>query len=539
MVLHRTRSRPWTAGLLSGSILLSGCINIFWKTDPTPVARPTESAPVIVESPVKAHLADGSTVIFRKGAAVATTSVSGMGQVYPLAPPIVGQVAARNVVIPLDSVVGLETFQSHVEAGKSIGVSLAATAAAVPLVAGLMVALFGSCPTVYIDTPAGPQLEAEGFSYAIAPLLEQRDLDALRARPDADGVIRLDLRNEALETHYINNIELVEADHPAGSLAVPDQQGRIAIVDGVRPLARARDRGGRDVRPALAASDGNLFASDPGTVRRAQEGDLDDWIDLEARDLPPGDSVAVVLRLRNSLLNTVLLYDGMMGGRDALNVIDDGLRNISSAVDMSKWYRRTLGMRVSVDGGPIQSRDEPWTARLGDVGPIAFRDVAVVLPRPTHGATSVRVRLRFVADNWRIDRAVVAGSVARPAVRTIALAHVLVDHPDSAHILDDTAAVTMLREPDGTYLETRPGQRMTLEFNTARQSGGAAPQTTTYLLAWQGWYREWVRGVWLAAPRRTDTWRPGDAAMLTALRSWNGRRQEMEHEFYSSRIPVR
>lgn len=538
MTLH-TRLRRLTAGASLGvSLLVAGCINIFWRTDPVRVPRPDAAQPVTVSSPLKAHLANGSTVIFRKGAIVGTNAVDGSGQVYPLSFATPRDTSARHVAIPFDSIVGLETFDSKVLVRHSIAVSAAATLGTAVVVPPLLVAIFGSCPTVYADTGAGQVLEAEGFSYAIAPLLEQRDLDALRVRPARDGVVRLELRNEALETHYINNIELVAVEHPRGTLAIPDQGGHPVVVDAVRPLSVARDRVGRDVRPGLAAVDGDLFASDGRTVRAAREGDLDDWIDLEARDLPPGDSVAVVLRLRNSLLNTVLLYDGILGGRDAAEYVETNLRRISTAIDLSRWYRRTLGMRVTIDGGPVISPEEPWSARLGDVGPVAFRDVAVVLPRPQHDAPVVRVRLRFVADNWRIDRAAVAGVVTRPGWQTISVARMVVSHPDSAHVFDDTAAVAAVREPDGRYLETQPGQRMTLEF-TAPLRADTRTAETTYLIAWQGWYREWIRGAWLANPRRTTAWNPGNAAMLTALRSWDARRTEMERTFYATRIPVR
>ena len=33
---------------------------------------------------------------------------------------------------------------------------------------------------------------------------------------DADGVVRLELRNEALETHFLNHIELLSVRHAAG-----------------------------------------------------------------------------------------------------------------------------------------------------------------------------------------------------------------------------------------------------------------------------------------------------------------------------------
>ena len=293
------------------------------------------------------------------------------------------------------------------------------------------------------------------------------------------------------------------------------------------------------MRDVLAVADGNLFSSSANAVNAARVGDLDDWIDLDARDLPPGDSIAVVLRLRNSLLNTVLLYDGILNGRDAPDWLDTGLQHISTAIDLGAWYARTMGMRVSVDGVRPKSAEQPWNARLSDVGPLAFRDVAVVLPRPAHDAQTVRVRLRFVADDWRIDHAMVAAHVSRPSPTVVPLHRVVVPVSTAAiGPLVDTAAMTALREPDDKYLQTMPGQRMTLEF-APNARAAAADSTTTYLIVWQGWYREWIRGQWLAEPKRNVAWTPGDASVLAALREWHSRKSEMEHAFYSTRIPVK
>lgn len=293
--------------LVATLAVASACVNVFWRTAVVPMDR-TQMYERFVTSPLKVHMADGSTVVFLRGAHVSARQITGNGSRYPL---LSGETRAAGVV-PMDSVVAFETFEGRVMAAPTIITTLAATAGGALATVGLMVAIFGSCPTVYVDTGAGPVLEAEGFSYAIAPLFEHRDVDRLRARPDSDGVLRLELRNEAMETHYINAIELIAASGAPGARVFPDQSNRLVALNDIRPLTSARDRAGRDVSAQLAAADGNLFATATRTLDAARPGDMNDWIDLEADDVPPGDSITVVLRLRNSLLNTVLLYDEML-----------------------------------------------------------------------------------------------------------------------------------------------------------------------------------------------------------------------------------
>ena len=509
----------------------SACVNVFWRTTVVPLDPATRTAR-FVRTPLKAHLSDGSTVVFRDGAYLTSTQVSGNGFRYAL----LSQDAQPAPSISLDSIVAFETFEGRVMAAPTVITTVAATALGALATAVLAVAIFGSCPTVYADTGTGPVLEAEGFSYAIAPLFEHRDVDRLRVRPGADGVIRLELRNEALETHYINSIELLAASHAPGVRVLPDQSNRLAAVGDVRPLTAARDRAGRDVRAQLAVADGNLFATDASTLAAARAGDLNDWIDLEADGVPAGDSLTVVLRLRNSLLNTVLLYDEMLSNPDALEWLHRELQTISTAVDLSRWYTRTMGMHAAAGADAATLAAQSPTARLNDVGPLAFRDVALVLPRPPSRDGTVRVRLRFVADNWRIDYAAIGGAPARPASRTVGLSRVTVPHPATGGpAVADTAALAALSDTDDRYLETRPGQRMTLEFDAGRTTD----PSTTYSIAWQGWYREWIRKQWVTTPARTTTFVPGDSSLMSAMRKWRERQVEFERQFYSTRIPVR
>lgn len=532
------RRRSRIVALAAGTLVAAGCVHTFWQTEvrAVPLQARADTSSTFIESSLKAHLKDGSTVLFRGGASVSNIRMTGPGQRYEF----MGIVSREQNSIPMDSIIGVEAFERNALALKGVVASVAGSLVVSVASVGLAIALFGSCPTVYSDTGTGPMLEAEGFSYSIAPLLESRDVDALRVRPDAKGVVRLELRNEAMETHYLNHVELLAVRHSANALVMPDQTGHTVAVSGFATVSRAVDRTGRDVRKALAFSDGQLFSSAPSVIQNAKEGDLDDWIELDAANLPAGDSVAVVLRLRNSLLNTVLLYEGMLGGRDAADWLNQSLQHIAYTVDVGRWYARTMGMRVSLERAQGSSNAAPLaTTRMGDVGPIAFRDVAIVLPRSAVNASTSRVRLRFVADNWRIDQARIAGIIARPTVIALPVDSVLVPVSRNGRPAIDTAAIGALREADDTYFETIPTQRMSLVFHPAPAGAVSADSAVTYLIAWQGWYREWIRGSWLTHPTRTEPFVPGDAAVLTALRRWTERKPTFEKQFYESKLPVR
>ncbi|HEY2942185.1 MAG TPA: hypothetical protein VGN09_07110 [Vicinamibacteria bacterium] len=507
--------------LLSLAVAVPGCVFQHVEVQPLPLDEGTW-----VRSPVKAHLKDGSTVVFEKGVVIGNGMLGGRGTLHDLT------LAQATPVdsIPLDRVAAVESFRTATSAAESaagIVTSLAATAGIALGTAVLLVGIFGSCPTVYSSGGDGPVLEAETFSHSIAALLESRDLDRLRAGADVSGRVTLEVRNEALETHYINHLQLLEVVHPRGALVAPDADNRPLVVGDPRPFASAVDRAGREVGPVLADADGVALEADPDSLAAAETGDLEDWIDLAA----PADGrreAALELRLKNSLLSTVLFYDVMLAsaGPRALAWIGSDLDQISTAVRLGRWVHRRLGMRVSVwEDGRYRE-----VARLPDAGPIAWRDVAVAVPVPPAEST-LRVRLSFTPDLWRIDKVALArAGGGRVSSRAVAASMVI-----GRDGRPDPEALASIRRPDGRYLQTTPGERFKVVFDAGPAPAGAE---RTFLLSSQGYYTEWIRAEWLRAGTAGAPFTPSDAALRTALRRWREVRTSMEGDFERHRIPV-
>ena len=429
--------------------------------------------------------------------------------------------------IQLDRVAAMESFSTRTNVPATLLVSTVGTAATVVGTVALLKALFGSCPTVYADTGGALALQAETFSYSIAPRLEMPDVDRLYVRPDSTGRVVIEVRNEALETHYINSLQLVEIRQRPGEEIVPDGRNQPAALSGLVGIASAHDRAGADRREELTLADGRAFHSQPQVVDSAARGELEDHLDITA-PLPPGDSAAVVLRMRNSLLNTVLLYDVLLGGRgaQALDWIGRDLDSVGAMLQVAQWYASRMGMRVSV-----RERGQ-WrpAGRLPDSGPIAWRDVAAVVPVP-RGEDSLRVRLSFVADNWRIDQVRVAFHVRRPEQRQ--LPPTAVTGSDGR---PDSAALAAVREPDARYLTTGPGQRFTVTWEVGSATAG---EPRSFLLASRGYYVEWIRQAWLRNAAPLPAGPPNDELLRRALADWREQQPQFERRFDATRIPVR
>lgn len=185
-----------------------------------------------------------------------------------------------------------------------------------------------------------------------------------------------------------------------------------------------------------------------------------------------------------------------------------------------------MGMRVMVRDGATFRR----VARIPDTGPIAWKDVAVLVPVPEQG-DSIRVRLEFAADNWRIDRIQLALGARRATVRQVEPTEIR-DNSEAV----DTAALAAISGADARYLVTTPGQRFSVSFAV-----GSAPTDSarTLLLISQGYYVEWLRTAWLRGTHTGQTFQPSDTALVEAMRRWSPGREYFERRFFATRLPVR
>lgn len=500
-------------------VLASGCIQTFQAVKATAL---DPHQPTSVSTPVKAHMLDGSTVVFQAGIVADGQSITGSGYRYDL----VLRDSILVTSIPLDSVVGMEVFEQTTNGATSLVMTLVATAALGLATVGLAVAIFGSCPTFYTDSAGTAQLQAEGFSYSIAPIFEARDVDGLSITQAADGTLRLEVRNEALETHYLNQLELLEVPHTVDERAYVDELNRIVVTGPATAFARATDMRGTDVARVVSAHDGVTYRTDLRSMAHADLDDLDDWITLSA-PAPGVDSVAIVLRLRNSLLNTTLLYDVMLGeaGARSLDWVGQDLKQVGPALAMAQWYQQRMGMNVAVSDGKAYR----VIAHVRDTGPIAWKDIAVVVP--VQGRDSVRVRLSFPKDNWRIDYIALAPRVRRAAPAVVRLVDVR-----GRDTRPDTGAVASLRDADSRYLQTTPGEHFTAIF---RSTQILPEDQRSYFVASQGYYIEWMRATWLRTAQADRSFVPSDSALVRAMARWRTSQDSLETMFAASKIPVR
>jgi hypothetical protein len=473
-----------------------------------------------ITSPVKAHLTDGSVILFDGGCTASNGKISGLGKKYNLVRG--NQPDAGQISVPLDSLIALESVTKEWgDAGFFFG--------SIPPVlvglTGLAVAIFGSCPTVYTGEGPDRRLEAECFSYGITKSLQCDDLDRLEYGKSFAGRYSLTVTNEALETHYINRMALMTVDHPDSVEAIPSPDNKVLLFGKQAVLLKAENRYGDDVLPLVQKRDGLAYQSGESMVAELSRRMTRDWIDLTVRVPGNAKKAVLALRFRNTLMNTVLLYDVMLGSRGfrAVDWIQSGVGYPFGALRMRSWYHRHFGMDVEMYDGVRFNK----MTHIADTGPIAWHQEAVELPRA--GMDTARIRLSFLPDNAAIDWIGVSFDDCRDArIRTIPCALI---RDRAGRPMD--ALTERIRDDDDAFMITYPGDLFRLEYVTEEPPEGLS---RSYFLRSRGFYIEWIRREWLENPPEAGPFAMNDAAILKTAGLWLGKKDRYERDFFGSRF---
>jgi hypothetical protein len=479
-----------------------------------------------IHTPTKAHLKDGSVVIFSEGFKVVGEQLIGKGEKYDLSRE------KRTLVeeVTLSDVAALEVYEKNLDAVTSTAATVPTTVFGVIGGIALFKAIFGSCPTVY-SLEGEPQLEAELFSHSINRRFESEDLDLLSEVGLRDGGYHLRVANEAPETHYINRLTLETVDHPVGTRAFPTYDDKILIVEGGCPFV-ARNRLGEDLTAVLTSHDGVPYRSNTTLLKDLADTMTEDWIELTV-PVPPdkqGQPMVVTLRLRNTLMATVLLYDVMLKaqGIHALDWLGDETKNPFYAWRIHRWFGQNYGLHVQSWNG---ERFVP-VASLSPTGPIAWHEVAVSLPPST--GPEARIRLSSLPDNWMVDWV----GVGYDALGTSKIRAIAAEAVDDLPVSDAKRILVPLRANDKKYFKTSPGESHTLFFPAEPPAPGT--ERTCFLRS-GGFYIEWLREDWFkdaATVTKGPAFEPGNEAIQQTAKLWIQKKPAMEKLFLETKIPL-
>ena len=484
--------------------LAASCVQTVHRTEHADLTTVDREAPFL-----KAHLRNGDLVVLDRWTADdRARQVSGDGERFGADRRLVER---GPLTVALADVALFETNTiSTSPAVGAMAVLTVASAATTVVCLTTPKACFGSCPTFYAPGDGEPVLQAEGFSDAIAPALETHDVDALWRTHVTDGHLTLRMTNEAYETHVVKAADVLAVPRPAGT-RVLSTGDRLWLATALAPAATCAAAEG-DCAAAVAAVDGRERTSvtDPDDLGAREVIDLT----FAAGPAAERGRAGVVIGARQSLVTTFLLYQGLSYlGPGAVRWLA-GLAPRRSGDD--RLARALGGIEVQVPHGA------GWVTvgEIYETGPIATDVHLVVLPPGERGD---RVRLKLPRGGWRIDhvaRAALAHEVTAQRIAPRAIRGTL-GREYAAHRAPATAFPIV----------TLPGDAYELDYDIPTGE-------VELLIDSRGYYLEWMRADWLAAPD------PVAALMLVvdparALRAlapqWKRMEADAETTFWRSR----
>ncbi|MBK3518647.1 hypothetical protein [Carboxylicivirga marina] len=385
-------------------------------------------------------------------------------------------------------------------------------------------ACWGSCPTFFIgNNNKLLETRAEGFSSAITPSMEMKDIDALRT-VTTESYLNLIMTNEALETHVVNQLSLLAVKTAQHESAFVDQDNRFYTAE--HPMSPSSvSVNDHNILPQLCASDGIEYFS---------ESDHDDLSVKEEiimrfntnSSAPKG----IVLQYRQTLLTTFLLYTGYsyMGNEvgDFLSQIE---RDESKRKMVSKPYELLGGIEISY----YCLKNKKWKKvdEIYETGPIASNQVLVPLPDNMIIGDDLHLKINMTRGLWRLDYIGLSHNIVEADAEIV--------HPCACLSYDksmDKELLSLVCDNDADYLVSLPGERYHFVFELPALP--AEYSNTVFLLS-KGYYLEWIRSEWMQYKdhKRLKRMLMNHAGEWKALaREFKLVEDDMERAFWNSRL---
>lgn len=432
---------------------------------------------------LKAHLINGDICILKDSWSVDTTSgrVLGVGTTYDFNR---NQVRDGVVSILVDSVAIFETNKKIIGSEKNMVTALALMVTAE---VGLGIfcltnpkACFGSCPTFYVNENESFHFaDAEGFSNAISPKLEYGDIDAIHQRKVSDSVFTITMKNEALETHCVEEVKLLAWKIGPGERVYQTQTGKFYLSDKSYPLTGAQASEG-DLTSLLKTEDTKERFSLANSENLNHREEI--FMEFNVADLK--EDLGLVLSFRQTLMTTYFIYSAMgYMGDEAGDLFAKLERGELPAGELGSGIKKQLG---DIDIYTWNENSKKWDFQGGyyETDPIAFNSQLLPLKKIA-GSSPVKVKIILNQGLWRINSASLVS-----LQKTVEPVEVLPSSVSSKGIPDEEALKNLLTQQN--YLVSLPGNAFQIRFSLKD-----GPGDYELFLYSKGYYLEWMRETWL------------------------------------------
>ncbi|MCX6257485.1 MAG: hypothetical protein NTW49_06260, partial [Bacteroidia bacterium] len=363
--------------------------------------------------------------------------------------------------------------------------------------------------------------DAEGFSAAISPSYEYADIDALNNKTITGTEFSITMKNEALETHCINEIKLLACPRKEGQRIYQSDKDEFYLCRNNYPLASARGDEG-DISALLAYDDGQerFSPADENNLKSKEE------IFLEFDHVNTSDQHGLIISFRQTLMTTYLIYNAIAYMGDEVGDVFAGIETSGSESGLIK--KGILNELGKIDVYTLNNDKNNWEYQGGwyETGPIAMNHQILPL-KFKEDQEHIKIKLVINKGYWRIDYLALTDIIEKTEPIEIQPSFVI----NKGKTNDK--ALALVTDPDH-YLVSMPGDKYKFIFNLP------SPQQDYELFLYsKGYYLEWMRNSWLHEKNKFKLWQmlhTPAAYLRHEAKKFKIYEHNMEQQFWDSKI---
>lgn len=514
--------------LLAIVLIFESCKTYFFRSNYSDTNRLIHETNNLITKPfLKTHHKNGNVSILEDTWQIDTISniVSGHGKQFNYNRRFIYQ---GNITIPVDSIAMFETNTKldNTEHGRVAALSILAGVDVIVTVLCLVnpKACFGSCPTFYINPDNNfHYADAEGFTNAIVPSMEYGDVDALNNQAFTSDYFSITMKNEALETHVVNEVKLLAYPRNIGERVYQSPSDAFYLSNCSYLLSSAEADEG-DISALIKYEDKmeRFSFSDEADLNSKEE------IYLTFNDVERSGDLGLIMNFRQTLMTTYLFYNAMgyMGDE-----VGDIFALLETDPDIREKFDATTKLLGGIDVYCWNDQSKIWEFQgsFYETGPIAINKQIIPLTDLAHGS-KVKLKLLLNKGLWRIEHLALANILEEVQPIEVKPYSVFYEGEPSQLALDKIV------DPE-KYLVSMPGSEYRFDFTLPEES-----DDFELFLYSKGYYLEWMREHWIKGKDllklRQMVYKP-EKYLKEVSGEYKQYETTMEQEFWNSRIDTK
>ncbi|WP_421799328.1 hypothetical protein [Haliscomenobacter sp.] len=329
---------------------------------------------------------------------------------------------------------------------------------------------FTSCPFVYIQYGEKYQFAGEIFGGAVGQNLCRNDYLPLPTLPTKDGFYQLQVKNELQEKQYIDLLQLVFVQHPAGTRVGMDQSGQVHLLGNEQVPVRAHTFDNVDVLFTLQSKTNYFYSFN-------NEESSSNGVFLTFKKPQGSQTANLVLNVKNNLWVDHVLNEYFSKFGNKFDSWMEQQAKIPAEERLQTIRNGDLPLSVYLKKqGKWQKIEE-----LNAIGPLALKELLIPLNLSGIDSDEIELKLESGFMFWDLDYAAMDFTTASPK-------QLFITHLDPISALDSANQdqTRVLKAADQNYLEQKSiGESITLRYPQAPTLEG---MNQSFFLQSRGYY---------------------------------------------------